>query len=76
MTDRAPPVTRRDAPAADATSQGEHRDGPWMADSPELGAGRWCDCFAVKGGKITRLFIHLDPGYAGKHTARHGRITA
>ena len=52
------------------------RDGPWMADQPKWGAGRWCDCFTVKEGKITRLFIYLDPDYAGKDTARYGWITA
>ena len=43
-----------DSFAVEGTSEGEHRDGPWMADSPKWGAGRWCDCFTVKDGKITR----------------------
>ena len=62
--------------AVEGTSEGEHRDGPWVADDPKWGAGRWCDCFTVKDGKITRLFIYLDPDYAGKDTARYGWIPA
>jgi hypothetical protein len=62
--------------AVEATSEGEHRDGPWMADQPKWGAGRWFDCFTVKDGKITRLFIYLDPDYAGKDISRCGWITA
>lgn len=65
-----------DSFAVEGTSEGEHRDGPWVADTPKWGAGRFCDCFTVKDGKITRLFIYLDPDYAGKDTARYGWITA
>jgi len=57
--------------AVEGTSNGEHRDGPWQADNPAWGAGRWCDCFDVADGKIQRLFIYLDPDYAGKDTARY-----
>lgn len=62
--------------AVEGTSEGEHRDGPWVADTPKWGAGRFCDCFTVKDGKITRLYIYLDPDYAGKDTARYGWIKA
>lgn len=62
--------------AVEGTSEGEHRDGPWMADQPMWGAGRWCDCFTVRDGKIARLFIYLDPDYAGKDTGRYGWIKA
>ena len=65
-----------DSFAVEGTSEGEHRDGPWMADQPKWGAGRFCDCFTVKDGKISRLFIYLDPDYAGKDTARYGWIPA
>lgn len=57
--------------AVEGTSYGTHKDGPWQADHPTWGAGRWCDCFTVEGGKITRLFIYLDPDYAGKDTGRY-----
>lgn len=65
-----------DSFAVEGTSEGEHRDGPWVADQPKWGAGRFCDCFTVKDGKIARLYIYLDPDYAGKDTARYGWITA
>lgn len=65
-----------DSFSVEGTSEGQHRDGPWMADQPKWGAGRWCDCFTVKNGKITRLYIYLDPDYAGKDTARYGWIPA
>ena len=62
--------------AVEGTSEDEHRDGPWMADQPKWGADRWSDCFTVNEGKITRLFIYLDPDHAGKDTSRHRWITA
>ena len=63
-----------DSFAVEGTSEGMHRDGDWMADKPMWGAGRFCDCFTVTGGKITRLFIYLDPDYAGNDTERYGWI--
>jgi len=62
--------------AVEGTSSGEHRDGPWQADNPAWGAGRWCDCFDVADGKIRRLFIYLDPDYASRDTARYPWIGA
>ena len=32
-----------DTIVAEETSYGEHQDGPWRADVPDWGAGRWCD---------------------------------
>jgi ketosteroid isomerase-like protein len=68
-------MTGTDKFAVEGTSMGEHRDGPWVADTPKWGAGRFCDTFEVKDGKIVRLYIYLDPDYAGKDTARYGWIT-
>lgn len=28
-------------------------------------AGRFCDVFEIRDGKIQRLYIYLDPDYAG-----------
>jgi hypothetical protein len=56
---------------AEGTSHGEHRDGAWRADVPEHGAGRWCDVFEIRDWKIQRVFIYLDPDYAGKDIARY-----
>ena len=69
-------MTGGDRFAVEGTSEGEHRDGPWMADTPKWGAGRWCDCFEVKDGKITRLFIYLNPDYASQDTSRYPWIDA
>lgn len=60
-----------DVLVAEGTSHGEHRDGPWRAGDPEWGAGRWCDVFEIRDWKIQRVFIYLDPDYAGKDTDRY-----
>lgn len=60
---------------AEGTSHGEHEDGPWRADSPPWGAGRWCDVFEIRDWKIQRVFIYLDPDYAGADTARYPWIS-
>ena len=67
-------MTGTDTFVVEGTSQGEHRDGPWRADQPQWGAGRWCDVFEVRDFKIQRVFIYLDPDYAGKDTERYAWI--
>jgi hypothetical protein len=57
-------------------SSGEHRDGPWEADHPAWGAGRWCDVFEIRDFLIQRVSIYLDPDYAGRDTARYPWISA
>lgn len=69
-------MTGTDTFAVEGTSSGEHRDGPWRAGSPKHGAGRWCDIFEVRDGKIQRCFIYLDPDYAGKDTERYPWLKA
>jgi ketosteroid isomerase-like protein len=69
-------MTGTDTFAVEGTSSGEHRDGKWRAGSPEHGAGRWCDVFEVRDGKIQRCFIYLDPDYAGKDTERYPWLKA
>ena len=64
-------MTGTDRFVVEGTSYGEHRDGPWRADQPPWGAGRWCDVFEVRDFKIQRVFIYLDPDYAGKDTERY-----
>lgn len=34
-------------------------------------AGRWCDVFEIRDFRIQRLFIYLDPDYAGADTTRY-----
>ena len=58
-----------DVVVAEGTSYGEHRDGPWRAGVTH--AGRWCDVFEVRDFLIQRVFIYLDPDYAGKDTERY-----
>src|SRR3712207_4585237 len=65
-----------DVIVAEGTSHGEHRDGPWRAGVPEWGGGRWCDVFEIRDWKIQRVFIYLDPDYAGKDTERYPWLAA
>jgi hypothetical protein len=60
-----------DTIVAEGTSYGVHRDGEWRAGVPEWGAGRWCDVFEIRDFLIQRVFIYLDPDYAGKDTERY-----
>jgi hypothetical protein len=60
-----------DVVVAEGTSSGEHQDGPWRAGVPDWGAGRWCDVFEIRDFKIQRVFIYLDPDYAGADTERY-----
>jgi hypothetical protein len=60
-----------DVVVCEGTSYGEHMDGPWRAGVPEWGAGRWCDVFEIRAFLIQRVFIYLDPDYAGKDTQRY-----
>jgi ketosteroid isomerase-like protein len=55
----------------EGTSHGEHKDGPWRAGVPEWGGGRWCDVFEVRDFLIQRVFIYLDPDYAGRDRSRY-----
>src|SRR5437879_497386 len=60
-----------DVVVCEGTSHGEHKDGSWRTGVPEWGAGRWCDVFEIRDWKIQRVFIYLDPDYAGKDTERY-----
>lgn len=68
-------LTGTDTFVVEGTSHGEHHDGPWRAGVPEWAAGRWCDVFEVRDFLIQRLFIYLDPDYAGRDTARYPWLT-
>src|SRR5438067_7867935 len=65
-----------DLVVAEGTSHGEHQGGSWRAGVPEWGAGRWCDVFEIRDFKIQRMFIYLDPDYAGADTARYPWLAA
>ena len=63
-------VVNGDVVVVEGTSAGVAADG--TAFRAGVGhAGRWCDVFEIRGGKIHRLFIYLDPDYAGADTARY-----
>jgi hypothetical protein len=34
-------------------------------------AGNWCDVFEIRDWKIQRVFVYLDPDYAGRDTERY-----
>jgi hypothetical protein len=67
-------MTGTDLFACEGTSYGEHQDGPWRAGVTH--AGRWCDVFEVRDFLIQRVFIYLDPDYAGKDTDRYPWLSA
>ena len=60
-----------DTVVCEGTSHGVHRDGVWRAGDPERDVGRFCDVFEIRGQKIHRLFVYLDPDYARLDTARY-----
>lgn len=60
-----------DIVVVEGSSTGETVDGVEWHAKEEPGAGRWCDVFEVRNGKIQRLFIYLDPDYAGDDTERY-----
>ncbi len=60
-----------DMVVVEGTSTGETADGvAWRPDGTP-GGGRWCDVFEIRDGEIQRLFIYLDPDYAGADTERY-----
>jgi ketosteroid isomerase-like protein len=65
-----------DTLVAEGTSSGEHRDGSWRVGDPDWGAGRWCDMVEVRDYRIQRLFVYLDPDYAGRDVARYPWLAA
>jgi hypothetical protein len=63
-------ISQGDLLVVEGTSCGVTADGTeWRAGVTH--AGRWCDVFEIRDFKIQRLFIYLDPDYAGADTARY-----
>jgi ketosteroid isomerase-like protein len=63
-------VQHGDTVVVEGTSSGRAADGTaWRAGVTH--AGRWCDVFEIRDGKIQRLFVYLDPDYADADTARY-----
>jgi hypothetical protein len=65
-----------DTLVAEGTSSGDHRDGSWRAGIPDWAAGRWCDVFEIRDFLIQRLFVYLDPDYAGRDVERYPWMAA
>jgi hypothetical protein len=63
-------IINGDQVVVEGTSSGMTADGvEWRAGVTH--AGRWCDVFEIRDFKIQRLFIYLDPDYAGADVARY-----
>jgi SnoaL-like protein len=63
-------ICQGDTLVVEGTSAGTTAAGvEWRAGVTH--AGRWCDVFEIRDFKIQRLFIYLDPDYAGEDTARY-----
>jgi ketosteroid isomerase-like protein len=63
-------IHQGDTVVVEGTSSGRTVDGAeWRAGVTH--AGRWCDVFEIRDGKIQRLFIYLDPDYADADKARY-----
>lgn len=59
-----------DTVVVEGTSTGTTADGTeWRAGVTH--AGRWCDVFEIRDFLIQRVFIYLDPDYAGADTDRY-----
>lgn len=59
-----------DTVVVEGTSSGKTADGhEWRAGVTH--AGRWCDVFEIRNGRIQRLFIYLDPDYGDQDTGRY-----
>jgi ketosteroid isomerase-like protein len=63
-------IIQGDQVVVEGTSSGMTADNiEWRAGVTH--AGRWCDVFEIRDFQIQRLFIYLDPDYAGADTARY-----
>jgi ketosteroid isomerase-like protein len=63
-------IMQGDFVVVEGTSSGMTADGvEWRAGVTH--AGRWCDVFEIRDFKIQRVFIYLDPDYAGADTGRY-----
>lgn len=67
-------VVAGDTVVIEGTSSGQAADGTEFR-AGVTHAGRWCDVFEIRGGKIHRLFVYLDPDYAGADTERYSWLS-
>ena len=62
-------VIAGDRVVVEGTTRGATANGAQWAGG-ETPGGRFCNVFEIRGGRIARLFIYLDPDYAGADTER------
>ena len=63
-------IQQGDMVVVEGTSYGATHGGvEWRAGVTH--AGRWCDVFEIRNGKIQRCFISLDPDYESADTGRY-----
>jgi ketosteroid isomerase-like protein len=63
-------VIQGDTVVVEGTSEGVAADGTeWRAGVTH--AGRFCDVLEIRDHKIQRLFVYLDPDYAGSDADRY-----
>lgn len=67
-------VVSGDTVVVEGTSSGQAADGTEFR-AGVTHAGRWCDVFEIRDSKIQRLFVYLDPDYAGADTERYGWLS-
>jgi hypothetical protein len=68
-------VISGDMVVVEGTSFGTTANGTrWRAGVTH--AGNWCDVFEIRDFKIQRVFIYLDPDYAGEDTGRYPWLAA
>jgi ketosteroid isomerase-like protein len=58
-----------DRVVVEGTTRGAMANGAQWAGG-ETPGGRFCNVFEIRDGRIARLFIYLDPDYAGADTER------
>lgn len=63
-------VVAGDTVVVEGTSAGTTVDGTEFR-AGVTHAGRWCDVMEIRDGRIHRLFVYLDPDYAGADTERY-----
>ncbi|PRY59280.1 ketosteroid isomerase-like protein [Knoellia remsis] len=63
-------VVNGDTVVVEGTSSGTTADGVEFR-AGVTHAGRFCDVLEVRDGRIHRLFVYLDPDYAGADTERY-----
>ncbi|WP_240978122.1 nuclear transport factor 2 family protein [Knoellia koreensis] len=63
-------VVNGDTVVVEGTSSGTTVDGVEFR-AGVTHAGRWCDVLEIRDGRIQRLFVYLDPDYAGADTDRY-----